>query len=122
MEKQLLIILFAVLSCSCATKNAASFWIANNSNEPVELQSSVISSTNFAGPEVLSKPFLAKPGDIIELGVAPFDQDIPISNLFNYKIANNNGNNLKDPMDIKNWRKITDKKGNTKYILYLVSN
>lgn len=122
MQKHLLLTLFVLSVCtSCGSTNSASFWIANNSDAPVELQSTVISPTRLGGPEVLSKPLFAKPGDIIELGEAPFDKNSPITNLFNFKIASSNGE-LKDPMDINNWRKITDKKGNTKYVLYLVSN
>jgi len=121
MQKHLLLTLLLVLLCSCGSTNSASFWIANNSNSPVELQSTVISPTRLGGPEVISKPLLAKPGDIIELGAAPFDKNGPITDLFNYKIAGNKGS-LRDPMDINNWRKITDKKGKTKYVLYLVSN
>ncbi|NER17934.1 hypothetical protein [Spongiivirga citrea] len=121
MEKHLLLTFLLALLCSCGSSNSASFWIANNSNTSVELQSTVISPTSLGGPKVISKPLLAKPGDIIELGAASFDKNGPITDLFNYKIAGNNGS-LKDPMDINNWQKITDKKGKIKYVLYLVSN
>lgn len=118
--KQLLSILIIILFFnSCKSSNLTSFWVANNSQREIELHSSVISSS-LGGPQVLSRPFVTKPGDVIELGAANYNQEMPISHLFNYNISGNE-ENLNDPMDISNWIKTTDKKGKPMYILYLAS-
>lgn len=121
MKKKLLYPLpfIIILLSSCQSYPTASFWIENNSNQTIEFQSSVVSATTMTGPAVISRPFKAEPGEVINLGETNFDEETKITDIFNYKVIDTV--KIKNPKDIQNWIKTTDKKGKTKYVLYLVS-